>query len=71
MQDQTIPKRVLAVLPPQRAKQWMTPAVIGARDATLKSRSLYGALRWMLLVGKVVRRRGETGRWEYARAPKQ
>jgi hypothetical protein len=68
--DKSIPDRVLAVLPPQRAKAWLTSAVIAARDPSLRTRSLYGALNWLALVGKVVRRPSEVGRWEYARAPK-
>lgn len=67
---QTINQRVLAVLPPARAKQWMSPAVMRARDPSLRTRSLYATLNYMRITDAVVRRIGETGRWEYARPAK-
>lgn len=70
MQTLTINARVLAVLPPKRAKTWLTPRQMGARDKELLTRSLYASLNYMVLKGWVVRRRDETGRWVYARAPK-
>lgn len=69
--DVTMREELLRILPPRRAKRWMGTREMMNRGARLKTRSLYGALTWMLLRGMVVRRVSETtGLFEYARNPK-
>lgn len=61
---------LLTVLPPARARHWMSTLQIAEKDARLNRTSLYSSLVSAVEAGLLVRRTGVGGRWEYARAPR-
>lgn len=62
---------LLDVLPPARARHWLSTLQIAEKDARLKRTSLYSSLVSATEAGLLVRRAGVGGRWEYARAPRR
>jgi hypothetical protein len=69
--ENTMRQAIERLLPPRRAKRWITALELKHSDPALNRRSLYSVLNWMRLRGVIAQRKNELTRlYEYAAMPK-